>query len=225
MGHDRHGSPAPWQSSPAEGRPRRGWLAAALATALAGCAVHAPYQPFDGADAARLRVRLTVPAEYRSLLSPYRVEARITPRPLLGQACGAPAALPGLRPASPRATATPPTHATGAGVDTVVVHPRAGMVGSPPPEDTEAIELRLPPGDHVLDVNAQRHHGNLSTLVCSRAVVLPLAAGGQYELSVGFDARGRCHWASTQLQGQQFVPSPVRRHGPLAQMCQGGPGG
>lgn len=185
---------------------------------LMACATGQPYQPYDGAGAARLRVRLSFPAEDRALTSPYRLSATVQNRRLEGESCGEPTGHPTLRPW--RATAAP----TGPGSTAApppLLYPRAAMAGATPAEDSESIELSLAPGTHIVSLRIARDLGNLSTTHCDAALVLRLEPGRQHELLAGFTERGQCRWESLRLEGERFVPAPVQRQGRLHQICDG----
>lgn len=201
----------------------RPWLAAlcvACATVTGGCALGPPYQPFDGGDAARLRVRLSYPAEYRSLLSPYRLHSAVDHRPLDGQSCGQPVGHPWLR---PQVAPPPQAQHSSAAPPPPTLYPRAGMPGATAAEHSESLEVALKPGVHIVRYRMARAYGNVSTTQCDTALVLRLEPGRQYELVTGFNERGQCFWESRQLEGDRFVQARlVQRHGPAHQICDGG---
>lgn len=213
------------------GRPTptlRRWVAAVGALLLAACATTpgsrpAPYQPFEGADAAKLRLRLVYPANYwASLMRPQRnVFVSAASRAVNGSACGEVVSLGQLRMFSlqgARAAAQPPT--PGLPPAALPQYPRAGMHGAPEPEDAEAVEMKLAPGLYALELTTTRDNLG-STTTCRHAVAVQLAANRQYELAVGFANDGRCFLQSRRLEGNAFVPAAaMKAYGDIREVCQ-----
>lgn len=195
------------------GPPRAGpWLVAAAATLLGACATGVPYQPAEGGDAAKLRVRVVFPEHYRSPMSAYHVTAEASPRAATGGACGKALAVPSMR---------SPTIDPFKLVGRATQYPRAGMVGATAADNPESVELQLSPGLQVVDLRAVRAFGNVSRLICESQVALQLAPNRQYELTFGFTDDGRCRWENRRLDGNTFVPAPVLKHGKPGEICQG----
>lgn len=215
-------------------RALRPWLCltgAVGAALLAACAASpgaraVAYQPFEGADAARLRLRLTYPADYwATLMRPQRnVTVAAASRAVdSSSACGEVVAFEPLRMFSrqgAQAAQTPQT--PGLPPAPLPTYPRAGMVGSPEAESSEAVELRLAPGKRVVEfVTVRRVHGPGGyTDTCRHAVAVQLAPQGQYEFVAGFAGNGQCILQTRQLQGAAFVPMAVASYNDLREVCR-----
>ncbi|MBL8325590.1 MAG: hypothetical protein JNJ89_11600 [Rubrivivax sp.] len=201
--------------------------AALLAACAAGPAARAvPYQPFEGADAARLRLRLVYPADYWPSLTRAHREVTVSAasRSVAGDAsCGEVVAFGTLRMFSRHAAlAAQPPQTTGLTPTALPQYPRAGMVGSPEAESSEAVELKLAPGRRIVELVTVRRMTAGSTLTdsCRHAVAVQLAPQGQYEFVVGFNSSGRCELRARQLQGATFAAMPVVPYGDLREVCR-----
>lgn len=204
------------------------WLALTGTALMTACATAPTYQPFEGADAAKLRVRLLIPADYRPFLLGYDFRSTVGLQSVQGNACSVPATAPMLRlyrgatpaMAGPQATpGTPPPS---------YKYPRAGMPGATEGENTESVELQVAPGLHVVNLSWLRARGNgagilgaLLTKTCPATnVALQLQPKAQYELAVGFK-EGECAWEVRRLEGNAFVPTKVLKEGGPAEICAG----
>lgn len=177
---------------------RRGSAACAAlgaAALLAGCAV--PYKPHAESEAAKLRLRLEAGPLFATLAS--------NVRPITGGRCGAPTALPMVRPhveppaepRGPQATQppAPPTYA------------RAGMYGSTDPLRSDNVELLLPPGRQMFMLALVA-----GTSQCRVEVALDLEARTQYQLHYVFDTGlRRCRAHATRLDESTTPPRWVRQ--------------
>ena len=209
------------------------WTRLALAgTALTmtACATAPTYLPFEGADAARLRVRLLIPADYRPFLLGYDFKSTVGMQLVKGTACSEPMSAPMLRlyrGATPQPVAGPQA-VPGAAPVQAYKYPRAGMAGSAEGENTESVELKVAPGLHVVNLSWLRQRGNgagllgaLLTKNCPATnVALQLQPNTQYELAVGFK-ESECTWEVRRLEGNAFVPTKVVKEGGPAEICAG----
>lgn len=73
------------------------WLTLASTALMSACATAPSYQPVEGADAATLRVRLLIPADYRPFLLGYDFRSTVGVQSVNGTACSEPATVPALR--------------------------------------------------------------------------------------------------------------------------------
>lgn len=197
---------------------------------LTACATVPSYQPYTGTDAARLRVRLLIPADYRPFLLGYDFRSTVGLQSVQGTACSPPTWTPQLR--LFRGVSAPPTTGPqavpGAPPPEPVKYPRAGMRGTTEPENTESVELTMAPGLHVVNLNWTRARGNSTSILgalltknCPATnVALQLEPGSQYELVAGFKD-SECAWEARKLQGQAFVPTKVLKEGGPAEVCAG----
>ncbi|MBI5716884.1 MAG: hypothetical protein HZC37_04260 [Burkholderiales bacterium] len=212
------------------------WLALAAATLLSACGTAPTYQPFEGGDAARLRVRLLIPADYRPFLLGYDFRSTVGVQSVKGTACSVPATAPMLR-LYRGATSTPAVAGPQATPGTVMTtppppsykYPRAGMPGATEGENTESVELKLAPGLHVVNLSWLRTRGSgagvllnaLLTKNCPATnVALQLPPNAQVELAVGFK-ESECTWEARRLEGSAFVPTKVLKEGGPAEICAG----
>jgi len=190
----------------------RRWLGAAGALLLGACAASLPYQPAEGDDAAKLRVRLVFPEHDRSFMSGYQVSGEVSPRAVTGTACGKAVAVPTMW-----STTIDPLKM----LFRASQFPRAGMAGGTAPDHSESVELQLTPGVHVVDLKTVRALGNLSRRICETQVALQLAPNRQYEILLGFTEGGSCRVESRRMEGNTFVPAQVLKQSQPGQICQG----
>lgn len=226
----QHDIPARPPAGAQAARRLRTALALAGTVLLTACATVPSYQAYQGTDAARLRVRLLIPADYRPFLLGYEFRSTVGLQSVQGAACSPPTWTPLLR--LYRGASTPPTTGPqaipGAPPPAPIRYPRAGMSGGTEAENTESVELAMAPGLHVVNLAWTRSRGNgtgilgaLLTKNCPATnVALQLEPGSQYELAVGFKD-SECTWEARKLQGQAFVPTKVLKEGGPAEVCAG----
>lgn len=149
-----------------------------VAITLTGCA--APYSPYTGNDAAKVRLTLANGAIFSSVAS--------NVRPVVNGKCGLPVRLQQMFPyLGPTLARNVPSSMTfSPGVQTAVVYPRAGMVDSPDPMRSDAVELQMPPGKHLFLFFAGTGLAN-----CSVGAGIELQAGRQYLLNFRFDTHAQ----------------------------------
>ena len=206
------------------------WLALASAALMTACATAPTYQPFESAEAARLRVRLLIPADYRPFLLGYDFRTTVGLQSVNGGACSDPTTAPLLRLYRGATAPVPGPQATaGTAAPQGYKYPRAGMSGATEGENTESVELKLPPGLHVVNLSWLRTRGTgagilLSALLTKNCpatnVALQLQPNAQYELAVGFN-ESECTWEARRLEGSAFVPTKVLKEGGPLQICAG----
>lgn len=156
------------------------------AIALTGCA--APYAPYTGNDAAKVRLTLANGAIFSSVAS--------NVRPVIDGQCGAPARLQQLFPYFGPPRDVPGRTTSSPGSQTPVVYPRAGMVDSPDALRSDAIELQLPPGKHLFSFIAGTGRSN-----CGVGAGIDLQPGRQYVLDFRFDTVAqRCVVTAKRLE-------------------------
>ena len=205
---------------------------AGAALAMTACATAPSYQPFEGADAARVRVRLLIPADYRPFLLGYDFRSTVGMQSVKGNACSEPMSAPMLRlyrGPTPQPVAGPQA-VPGAAPVQAYKYPRAGMAGATEGENTESVELKVAPGLHVVNLSWLRQRGSggagllLSALLTKNCpatnVALQLQPNAQYELTVGFK-ESECTWEVRRLEGNAFVPTKVVKEGGPAEICAG----
>jgi len=209
------------------------WLTIAAAALLGACGTAPTYQPFESAEAARLRVRLLIPADYRPFMLGYDFRSTVGVQAVKGTACSEPTTAPMLRlhrATTPTAAVAGPQATPGAPPPPSYKYPRAGMPGATEGENSESVELKLPPGLHVVNLAWYRTRGSggagllLSALLTKSCpatnVALNLQPGAQYELAVGFK-ESECTWEARRLEGSAFVPTKVLKEGGPAEICAG----
>jgi hypothetical protein len=183
-----------WESPLTSTRHSAAVLAAA---ALAGCA--APYQPYTGTDAAKVRIALGQAGVFSSVASNLRT--------VTDGKCGAPVRLPQLFPYAEPSTAT--VRKDGRTDTGPSLYPRAGMVGSPDPTRSDIVELQLPPGRYQFSLFA-----SLGPSMCGLGVELDLDRSGQYQIDVGIDGLARkCRVQTKRLDPQ--ATQVLWRHTPI----------
>jgi hypothetical protein len=169
-------------------------LAAAMgAAALAGCA--APYQPYAGDDAAKVRIALGRAGVFSSLTANLRT--------INDGKCSAPVRMPQLFPYVEPSTAT--VRKDGRSDTGPSLYPRAGMVGSPDPAHSDTMELQLAPGRYQFTLI-----GALGPSMCVMGVELHLDRSGQYEVGIAIDGQSRKCRANTKQLDPQAVAGPWR---------------
>ncbi|MED5619665.1 hypothetical protein [Ideonella sp. BN130291] len=159
----------------------RHFAASLCAAALAGCA--APYQPYAGGDAAKVRIALGQAGVFSSVAGNLRT--------ITDGKCSAPVRLPQLFPYAEPSTAT--VRKDGRSDTGPSLYPRAGMVGSPDPTRSDVVELQLPAGRYQFAL-----FGSLGPSICGMGVELHLERSGQYEIDIGIDGLARQCRAQTK---------------------------
>lgn len=167
------------------------------ASLLAGCA--APYAPYTGADASKLRLLLSHGTHFSS--------AGSTIRPVDGGKCGDVIRIPSLYPYFGWTRES--------SVSGPVLQPRADMVGSPDPQRSDTVELRLAPGQYALTFIAQigRHE-------CFVGGGLDLLPGQQYQVDFRFDMPARrcvISWEQLDNAAGTWRKQPFLK----GELCQG----
>jgi hypothetical protein len=142
-------------------------VAAVSVFLLIGCA--APYVPYTGSDASKLRLTLANGGIFSSAASNIR--------PVHDGKCGETVLVPQLFPYfGPR----PATQGSAA------LYPRADMVGSPDPQRSDTVELKLTPGRYAL-----AFIGGIGRSNCSVGGGFDLLPGRQYHVDFRFDTLAR----------------------------------
>lgn len=153
----------------------------AICTFSSSCALYAPY---EGADAAKVRLKLT---------GPDAVSVHAFVKPITDGHCGRPIRIGTLY--SPSYQSTPPT---GRSSEPPVPayrpsYPRADMADSPAPTESSVAEVRLAPGRYVVKFSA-----SFGRWACGVEPAVELRARLQYVFSFGV-GEGRCWVIATQL--------------------------
>lgn len=201
-----------------------GWFGAAAAVLLASCASAPPHKPYEGADAARLRVLLVYPPSYKpSLMSlNNHVQASVALRPVHGTTCGNVSAVPALamyHGAASRAQLGP------AGTPGMpaepVKYPRADMWGATEPENSESAELKLSPGLHVLTFSTTYVRPGWRTTCPPNELAVRLEPKGQYQLAIGFSNDGKCYGQYLRMEPPSLTAGQITKRGGAGEVCNG----
>jgi hypothetical protein len=200
------------------------WLGAAGAAALASCASAPPLQPYEGADAARLRVLLVYPPSYKpTLLSlSNHVQASVALRPVSGTTCGSASAVPALAMYHGRTAGAQLGPAGTPGMPAQPVkYPRAGMWGATEPEHSESAELKLTPGLHVVTFSTTYVRPGWRTTCPANELAVRLEPKGQYQLAIGFSNDGKCYGQYLRMEPPNLTAGQIARRGAAGEVCNG----
>lgn len=200
------------------------WVGVVAAALLASCASAPPIQPYEGADAARLRVLLVYPPSYKpSLMSLNNsVQASVAVRPVQGTTCGSVSAVPPLAMYHGSASRAQLGPAGTPGMPAEPVkYPRAGMWGATEPENTESAELKLTPGLHVLTFSTTYLRPGWRTTCPANELAVRLEPNGQYQLAIGFSNDGKCYGQYLRMEPPTLTAGQITKRGSAGDVCNG----